>query len=276
MTEQSSDVSARNHRTWSGRYAAFSYRKAEGLFAAEAAIFERLADEMRRAHLLDLGIGSGRTTAVLADRVERYVGCDYSPSMVALAMTRHPSRDVRVADARSLPEFAEASFDIVLFSFNGIDGAGHDDRLKILSEVHRVLRPAGIYVMSTHNRAAARVAAYSLSNFSLSWNPVRLVYRVSLYFAGIANRLVRQGGEREEPEYAIVNDAAHQYALLQYYIYPADQVRQLQQVGFRDVAAYDLDGRRLEDVAVPPPDYMIHYVARKGSIPGCEIEPQRI
>jgi SAM-dependent methyltransferase len=264
VTHKASDVSAKNMRTWSRRYSAFSYRRAEGLFAAEEKIFDEFQELLRTSRLLDLGIGTGRTTAELAHRAGSYVGCDYSASMIALAKARHPGKDLRIADARDLIDFKDGSFDIVLFSFNGIDGAGHDDRLRIMAAVARVLRHDGLFIMSSHNRAVESVPAHALSNLALSWNPLRLAYGLALYSAGIWNQLRLKGGEREEREFALVNDGAHQYALLQYYIYPEDQVRQLEGAGFVDVKCYDLAGERLVDPAAPSGDYMIHYVSRKG------------
>jgi SAM-dependent methyltransferase len=59
---------------------------------------------------------------------------------------------VRLADARDLSEFADGQFGFVLFSFSGIDAVDHDDRAQVLAELHRVLRPCGWLLFSTHNQ----------------------------------------------------------------------------------------------------------------------------
>jgi SAM-dependent methyltransferase len=146
------EVSDRNQKTWHSWLAAHSYRKADGLFPAEERILGRLGPTLQSARLLDVGIGTGRTTASLAGRVKQYVGVDYSPTMLTLARSRFPHADLRLADARKLTEdFGQAQFDLVLFSFNGIDGVDHDDRLRILDGIRQVLVPDGILIFSTHN-----------------------------------------------------------------------------------------------------------------------------
>jgi hypothetical protein len=69
--------------------------------------------------------------------------------------------------------------------------------------------------------------------------------------------------ERETVEYAIVNDPAGNYALLQYYIHWQDQIAQLRRAGFRDIEAFDLDGEAVLDRdRAARAGYMIHFVAR--------------
>ena len=61
-------------------------------------------------------------------------------------------------------------------------------------------------------------------------------------------------------EYAIINDNAHGFSLLAYYISFAAQVRQLTQSGFLSVEGYDMDGNPTQgDVNYP----WIYYLARR-------------
>lgn len=242
---------------------AHSYRNASGLFPAEQLIFDGFAGRLSTLRLLDIGIGTGRTSAALSGRVGSYAGCDYSPAMIEAARQRCPGLDLRLADARNLTGHASESFDIVLFSYNGMDGVGHADRLRILSEVRRVLIPGGHFVFATHNRRAPRTPVWSRANLDIGWNPYRLARGLALFGLGFVNRLRLKRFESEATDYAIVNDAAHQYGLLHYYIDAADQVRQLEAAGFEVLEACDLAGGRFDPLHDVREDYMIHFLARR-------------
>jgi ubiquinone/menaquinone biosynthesis C-methylase UbiE len=56
-----------------------------------------------------------------------------------------------LSDARSMIQFADNSFDFILFSFNGIDCVPHSDRLQILQEICRVGKPGCHFFFSSHN-----------------------------------------------------------------------------------------------------------------------------
>src|SRR5690606_9331623 len=96
-----------------------SYASTIGLTPAERA----LVDEFVHAGdaVLDLGVGAGRTTPALVERCGRYVGIDVSAAMVDAARRSFPDADLRVGDAADLRDFDDASFDVVVFSYNGID-----------------------------------------------------------------------------------------------------------------------------------------------------------
>jgi SAM-dependent methyltransferase len=70
--------------------------------------------------------------------------------MVRACQQRYPDVDVREGDARALTDVADESFDIAIFSTNGIDAVSHEDRALILAEAHRVLSPGGIFLLSTY------------------------------------------------------------------------------------------------------------------------------
>ena len=102
--------------------------------------------------VLDLGVGTGRTTPALRGLGGRYVGLDVADEMVRAAREAHPGGDFRTADASDLSEFPDASFDAVVFSYNGIDYIHPEPaRHRCLAECRRVLRDGGVFIFSSHN-----------------------------------------------------------------------------------------------------------------------------
>ena len=101
------------------------YRTIQGLQASEESILAILRGDIGGFRMLDIGIGAGRTTEVFAPLVSKYVGVDYSSAMVDACRDRfrdsNETWSFQLADARSLVQFDDRSFDFVLFSFNGID-----------------------------------------------------------------------------------------------------------------------------------------------------------
>jgi SAM-dependent methyltransferase len=267
---------ATNALAWRRQMTAFAYRNASDLFAAETAALSALGAEVRQARLLDIGIGTGRTTGHLAPRAASYVGVDYSPEMVKRARDRFAGLDLRVMDARDLSAFGSAAFDLVVFSYNGIDYVGHGDRLKILAQIFAVLRPGGAFLFSAHLLGTKIPPASALTNLGLSANPARLAGGLVKYAQGIRNARRLKPLERHEHDYALLNDSAQQYQLLTYYISRKAQARQLVDAGFEQIRAFAQSGQEMaapEASASRPShraaktdgasDYMVHYLARR-------------
>jgi SAM-dependent methyltransferase len=126
------------------------YRASEGLTPCESALFDRYLDT--GMDILDLGVGAGRTTAVLLPDARRYVGIDVVAAMVDACRERHPQADIRQGDASDLSAFDDESFDVVVFSFNGLDCLHPiEQRARCMAEMHRVLRRGGVALLSSHN-----------------------------------------------------------------------------------------------------------------------------
>ena len=130
-------------------------------------------------------MGAGRTVAALTSIADSYVGVDYVPEMVAHCRTRFPAVQFEQSDARAMPQFSDQSFDLIVFSCNGICMVDHAGRLAILSEVRRLLRPRWFFFMfSTYNRnSKEHNMVFRLPHFRFSANPVRLLVR-SARFVG--------------------------------------------------------------------------------------------
>jgi SAM-dependent methyltransferase len=215
--------------------------------------------------VLDLGIGAGRTTRILAPLARRYVGTDYSPPMIAHVRATLPDIDARLCDMRDLSPFADASFDFVMASCNLLDAVSHDDRLAVFAEVRRVLRPGGTFVFSSHNRrfALATRGPYLVR----AGNPATQAAYLLRYAQGLLNHARVRRYRREEAEYALLNDLGHDYAALHYYIDRETQRRQLERAGFIPRDVFNVAGRRLVDGDDDAESPSLLYVATTPTLP---------
>jgi SAM-dependent methyltransferase len=146
----------------------------------------------------------------------------------------------------------------VLFAFNGIDYVVHEDRLKALHEIRRVLKPGSTFMFSTHNRDYKHFGKLPWQE-GIQYNSGYL--KSCLYtLAHLPRHFMMKKHERYTDEYAIVNDVAHGFSLLAYYIGVKEQIDQLKQIGFNGIEAYDMNGVRVESNAEFPWTY---FLARK-------------
>ena len=112
-----------------------------------------------RAHVLEVGCGTGVLTRVLAAlaEVDTVVGVDLAPSLLEKARERAadlPGIRFEQADARSLP-FADESFDVAVFD-STLSHVPEPDRA--LAEAFRVLRPGGCLAAFDGDYATTTVA----------------------------------------------------------------------------------------------------------------------
>jgi len=101
--------------------------------------------------VLDVGCGVGRVSHLLHERGYEITGIDISEPLVAKARSLFPDIDFRVEDVRDTP-FDSVSFEYAIFSYFGIDYVlPKAERIRALREIHRLLKPGGILVLSSHN-----------------------------------------------------------------------------------------------------------------------------
>lgn len=259
-----SSISKLNERIWNRKDVAREHRSKTDLFKAESFIFDHLAEEFRDKAILDIGMGAGRTTRQLLNISKKYIGIDYSQKMVCAARHAFPGVELLEMDARNLSVFAKGQFDLICFSFNGIDYASHNERLEMLTQIHSVLRDDGAFIFSSHNRDSEVLPAYHLRHMRsrLSANPVQVAKGLVVYLLGIYNSARLKSGEVHAREYAIINDPSYAYGLLVYYISLEQQLLQLTTLGFRDIISFGLDGEVLQPNSTYNGSW-IYYVARK-------------
>lgn len=110
-----------------------------------------LLQVVSRDNILDVGCGNGRDLEVIAATGASVFGVDSSGRMIDSAKERlHSFKNVSIqeAGAERLP-FTDESFDKVLLS----EVIEHvNDPSLVLREIHRILVPLGILVLSTPNR----------------------------------------------------------------------------------------------------------------------------
>jgi ubiquinone/menaquinone biosynthesis C-methylase UbiE len=112
-----------------------------------------------RAHVLEVGCGTGVLTRVLArwPGVGTVIGIDPAASLIREAQRLASSIanvSFREADGRSLP-FGDDAFDVVVFDSTLSHVPGPD---RALAEAHRVLRPAGSLAVFDGDYATTTVA----------------------------------------------------------------------------------------------------------------------
>jgi ubiquinone/menaquinone biosynthesis C-methylase UbiE len=152
---------ATNLETYDAPEVAAHYATLDYLTPCERVLFETYIPT--GSEILDLGVGGGRTTPHLAKRASRYVGVDYAPAMVKACEAKFPhlefpNLEFKVADAANLSIVPDASFDVVVFAFNGIDYVlPEQSRQSCFGHVHRVLKANGIFIFSSHNARAVLI-----------------------------------------------------------------------------------------------------------------------
>jgi ubiquinone/menaquinone biosynthesis C-methylase UbiE len=134
------------------------YRRATsniGLWISEEFLFTRVFG--RKDRILELGTGTGRIAIGLAELgYEHLLGVELSKEMVKEARRISSILELSVAfqqgDATRL-KFEDNLFDGAIFGFNGLmQIPGRENRLAALREIHRVVRPGGALVFTTHDR----------------------------------------------------------------------------------------------------------------------------
>ncbi|ODS31628.1 MAG: putative methyltransferase [Candidatus Scalindua rubra] len=227
----------------------------------EVMVFLKHRDSIIDKHVLDIGCGTGRTTMILKNLSKNYTGLDYSLDMIESCKKRFKNVRFIHGDVRKMDEFEDSEFDYVMFSFNGLDSINHDDRLKGLWEIHRVLKQDGLFVFSSHNRNHRH--AISRPKMPLPTTPCKQVEHFMKFVKSSLNHLINRNHQKFENEYAIINDVAHNYAMLTYYIDKRDQISQLKDIGFEAIEMYDTNGNILNLDSDDKDSAWIYYVARK-------------
>jgi ubiquinone/menaquinone biosynthesis C-methylase UbiE len=221
------------------------------LYPPEREFLWRLKDKWSTARMLDIGVGTGRTTSIFSMLVAEYVGIDYSEAMLEQCRRVLPERNgvsYVLRDARDLSCFGDKPFDVVLFSMNGLDSVDLQTRTSILREVLKVLAPGGFFFFSTHSiRAFSKYKPLPEFRFM---SPVRSGYKLA---KAVRSRLQGWTYQRHidteavrKQKWAALKTGDHNYEIDIVHVDPAYQVAELKALGFGIEAVLDSDGRTVD------------------------------
>lgn len=221
------------------------YRSQSHLFRPEETLLDDLRGSLGSMKMLDIGVGGGRTTCHFASLAAEYTGVDYSPNMIRVCEERFRGEpfSFKVVDVRSMDSFQNGNFDIILFSFNGIDYIIHEERLRALSEIRRICKKSGLFFFSTHNlQSIDRLFRFKQEGAGM--------FAMMKHF--LLLRLSNRNPKRLKREkYAVINDGSHNYSIRTYYITPREQIRQLEETGFSGIRVFSFaDGKEVSDLSM--------------------------
>lgn len=188
------DYAEFNHRTFRRADVVREFSTWDWIEPGEELLIERVEDKIVGRGILEIGVGAGRLVRRLRQISRNYIGMDYSPEMVEVCWRRFPGVVFFCADARDLGQIQNESVALVVFSFNGIDYVLHDDRLRIMHEVRRVLARQGFFLFSSHNIESAMYSREDLSRDLPDHSVVREDMKNMSYFS----YYTRQGAVRQQ------------------------------------------------------------------------------
>ena len=245
----------------------------------ESQAFAELWPALSGGRVLDLGVGAGRTTRLLAPVAPKYVGVDLSKAMVELARERNPGVDIRCADARRLgADFPDGAYDLVIFSFNGIDSVDHSGREAVLAEMHRVLRPGGRLLFSSLNidgpyfderpwrlppvpdgapaeRMMRKVLAF-----------VRVVAHPRTQLASLRNFEQSRRHAGDGDGWSMRPMRGHEFRFVVLFASPGATTAMLRHAGLVPVRGWTQDGEEFDVTAERSAAGYLHYLCRQGAL----------
>jgi hypothetical protein len=135
----------------------------------------------------------------------------------------------------------------------------------VLCDLREIIAPGGLLIFSSHNldqRPSAQSPGRAARLSHLFDRNLTAMLRA-------APRVVRRAGNRRRlvpmqyraADHAMLNDSAHDYALLHYYIGRDNQERQLEDAGFELLECRELEGRPVGP-GERTPSASLYYVAR--------------
>ncbi|HEY1775845.1 MAG TPA: class I SAM-dependent methyltransferase [Solirubrobacteraceae bacterium] len=245
-------------RTWASGGLLRSYR-GRNLRPAEEAVFAHNAGQLR-GRVLELGCGGGRITGHLIGLGATVHGTDIAPKMVAYCERTYPPATFGVADLRDASGWGAGPWDVIIAGWALIDVLSDEERARFFDDAHGLLAPGGLLIFSSHNLACAHLVRGPLRSISAD-NPVSLASQLLRLPRSLLNHRRLTPWQRFEPDYAILNGAAHDFSLLHYYITRDGQERQLSAHGFQLLECLDVEAAAVAAGEDAVGSHELHYAA---------------
>lgn len=242
MTPSKMRISQRNMNVFASPRIATWYMD-HALDSAEKKLLIDWEIDYAGKRVLDLGVGTGRTTAVLASCAAHYVGVEISDAMLETAREHFPRVDLRRLDIRDIGQLPGASQDYILASFAVLDVFEHEERRAVIAAARELSRPRGLFVFSFHN-LCWRLAGKPPQTPS-SLNPVRWARDLRQYVIGMRNYLALASLEHRGEDHAMLRDMAHQWSGVFHYATPQAQIAEVEALGFEVTAMIGANGREM-------------------------------
>lgn len=248
-----------NDRLWSGGKRLVRHYVNRTLKSPEVVWLDTYTSELQ-GKTLELGCGAGRFTGHLAVLGGNVLATDVSPSMLKATSERY-GVPTALLDLHDLGASSGGPYDAIILTANLIDVLDDKDRNETLGHLHDLLAPNGRLLFSSHNVDAAHLIHADKKLHGLG--PLSLLRRFAQLPASVRNRRRLQPLERREAHYAVLNDMAHNWGVLHYYIGRDAQERQLNEHQLVLLSCLDLDGHVVDRDTSHRTSTELHYAARR-------------
>jgi SAM-dependent methyltransferase len=248
-----------NNRIWAPGRLLRLYAASTELRPVEGVLFSSNAERLS-GRVLELGCGAGRLTGHLLELASSVDAMDIATNMVEYCRRRYPAATFNQGDLRESASWGSGPWSAIVAGWALIDVLNDEERGAFLEDAHRLLTPGGMLLFSSHNLAAAAALRGPLGSISAR-TPVSLAGQLIRLPRSYLNHRRLMRWERIEPDYAILNGAAHEFSLLHYYISRDGQERQLRRHGFELLECLDEAGEPVAAGESGGGCHELHYVA---------------
>jgi len=255
--------------SWGAADVVSRFATVEGFSDAGEAAALAAVGPWARGDVLDIGVGGGRTTGLLAPAARSYLGVDLAPEMLALARRRHPDADLEPGDAVGLAGLPDAAYDLVVFSYNGLDALGHADRGSALAAMARVARPDGRVLFSSLNLDGVSFderpwhVAGGVRSQRFRHHVADAVRHPGSVVRSVRNYRRTHGQGEDGTGWARRPLRAHEFRFVVHFATVEEAVAEARAAGLEVLAAYADDGREVTPSSRRSGADYVHYICRR-------------
>ncbi|MDA3896717.1 MAG: glycosyltransferase [Desulfobacteraceae bacterium] len=162
--------------------------------------------------VLDIACGEGYGAFTLAKHANKVIGVDIAQEAISYAASKYfcENLELRLGSATAIPVEENNVFDVIT-SFETIEHISEEDQKKFLSEVKRLLKPDGLFIVSTPNKEI-----YTLPNYHSEYHIKEFYLQEYKDFLGKSFEHVTVLGQRIYPVSYIWNPYKERGNLIEY------------------------------------------------------------